>query len=72
MRSSGAECESELAKRIGEKLGEEDWRDTWLRGSAACEEEEMARIRGRKRSRRRKRRSVGQRGSEVGVSRNGV
>ena len=26
MRSSGALCDPELAKRIGETLGEEDWR----------------------------------------------
>ena len=26
MRSSGAHCDPELAKRIGETLGEEDWR----------------------------------------------
>ena len=25
MMSSGAHCDPELAKRIGEKLGEEDW-----------------------------------------------
>ena len=34
LRSSGAHCDPELAKRICEKLGEEDWRDTWRRGLA--------------------------------------
>ena len=43
MRSSGAHCDPELAKRIidetlgkedwiGEPLGEEDWREAWQRG----------------------------------------
>ena len=32
--SSGAHCDPELVKRIGEKLGEEDLRDTWRRGLA--------------------------------------
>ena len=27
--ASGAHCDPELAKRIDEKLGEEDWRHTW-------------------------------------------
>ena len=34
MQSSGAHCDPELAKRINEKLGEEDWRDTWQCGLA--------------------------------------
>ena len=32
--SSSAHCDPELAKRIGEKLGKKDWRDTWRRGLA--------------------------------------
>ena len=34
LRSSGAHCDPELAERIGEKLREEDWQDTWRRGLA--------------------------------------
>ena len=34
MRSSCAHCDPELVKRIAEKLGEEDWRDTWRSGLA--------------------------------------
>ena len=34
MRSSGAHCDPELVKRIGEKLGEEDWRRGLARHSA--------------------------------------
>ena len=46
LRSSGAHCDPQLAKRIGEKLGEEDWRRglathlaKWI-GEALGEEEE--------------------------------
>ena len=34
MRSSGAHCDPDLAKRIDETLGKVDWRDTWQRGLA--------------------------------------
>ena len=34
LRSSGAHCNPELARRIGETRGEEDWQDTWRRGLA--------------------------------------
>ena len=49
MRSSSALCDPELAKRIGDKLGEEDGRDTWRRG--------LARRRRRRRRRRTRRMS---------------
>ena len=34
MRSNGAHCNPELVKRIGETLGEADWRGTRRRGLA--------------------------------------
>ena len=34
MRSSGALCDPELVKSIGETLGKADWLDTWRRGLA--------------------------------------
>ena len=34
LRSSGAHCDPDLAKRIDETLGEADWGDTWRRGFA--------------------------------------
>ena len=41
LRSSGAHCDPEVAKRIGETLAEKDWRDTWRgRGGGKEEEEE--------------------------------
>ena len=45
MRSSGAQCDQELAKRIGETLGKEAWRGRGL----------ARRKRGRRRKRRRRR-----------------
>ena len=41
LRSSGAHCDPELAKRIGEKLGEEDWRRGLAKriGEILCEED---------------------------------
>ena len=58
LRSSSAHCDPELAKRIGEKVGEENWRDTWQGGLAThlakrlCEQEEVATRRRRRRRRR--------------------
>ena len=46
LRSSSAHCDQKLAKRIGEKLGDEDWRGSWRRGLA------------RRRKRRRRRRTA--------------
>ena len=66
MRSSGAHCDPELAKRIDEKLGEEDWRDTWQSALArhlakrigeTLGEEDLAKRRRRRRSRKRRKSS---------------
>ena len=39
LRSSSAHCDQKLAKRIGEKLGDDDWRGSWRRGLASGEKE---------------------------------